>query len=222
MAATYSPKLVAGSMIVYYDAGSLKCYNRTGSSCFDISVSGNGGTLGAGVSFSQVNGGSFAFNGTNNTAYVDVNSSANVLSSTDYTKMAFIYPTSLATSNNIISGGNSGQHAFWLAGGNTFQAGHNGNWSTVVSTSTVSVNNWFFGAVSFSSTTGWRMYFNGVQQATSVSATTFTGTGFIRLGAYDTGNNFTGNIACPLVYNRVLTPDEVLQNFNALKGRFGL
>lgn len=221
MAANYSPKIVDGNMIVYYDAGNLKSY-RVGTSCYDLSNSGNNGAFGGGVSSSQANGGSFAFNGVSNTAYIDVNSSANALSTTTYTKMAFIYPTSLATSNNIISGGSSGQHAFWLAGGNTFQAGHNGNWSTVVSTSIVSVNSWFFGAVSFSSTTGWRMYFNGVQQATSASTTTFTGTGFIRLGSYDIGNNFTGNIACPLIYNRVLSADEVLQNFNALRGRFGL
>lgn len=191
-----------------------------GGGLIDISRSGNDASLINGPTFNSTNGGSISFDGSND--YVNVNSSANVLSTTAYTKMAFIYPTSLLTSNNIISGGNSGQHAFWLGGGNKFQAGHNGNWSTVVSTSTITANNWYFGAVTFSSANGWKLYFNGTLEASSISTTTFTGTGFIRIGAYDTGNNFTGNIACPIVYNRELTATEIAQNFNALRGRFGI
>jgi hypothetical protein len=34
--------------------------------------------------------------------------------------------------------------------------------------------------------------------------------------------NFDGNWATLSIYNRVLTPQEILQNYNALKGRFGL
>ena len=33
---------------------------------------------------------------------------------------------------------------------------------------------------------------------------------------------FTGNIYLTRIYNRVLTPSEVLQNYNATKGRFNL
>ena len=33
---------------------------------------------------------------------------------------------------------------------------------------------------------------------------------------------FIGNIALVQIYNRVLTAQEVLQNYNATKGRFGL
>jgi hypothetical protein len=33
---------------------------------------------------------------------------------------------------------------------------------------------------------------------------------------------FTGNIANVQLYNRALTDNEILQNFNALRGRFGI
>jgi len=33
---------------------------------------------------------------------------------------------------------------------------------------------------------------------------------------------FGGNIAITRIYNKALTAAEVLQNYNALKGRFGL
>jgi hypothetical protein len=35
-------------------------------------------------------------------------------------------------------------------------------------------------------------------------------------------NPMTGNIASVQIYNRALTAQEVLQNYNAQKGRFGL
>jgi hypothetical protein len=46
------------------------------------------------------------------------------------------------------------------------------------------------------------------------------------LGAYpsaDSGNAYwTGSLSCAQIYNRSLSATEVLQNYNALKGRFGL
>jgi hypothetical protein len=43
------------------------------------------------------------------------------------------------------------------------------------------------------------------------------------VGAADSGsaNNFVGNVATGQIYNRALSSSEVLQNYNATKGRFG-
>jgi hypothetical protein len=41
-------------------------------------------------------------------------------------------------------------------------------------------------------------------------------------GEYDTLVNYNGRIAYLKVYNRVLSQEEVLANFNAVRGRFGL
>jgi hypothetical protein len=43
------------------------------------------------------------------------------------------------------------------------------------------------------------------------------------IGAYSTGGNvFTGRIAKALVYNRVLTAQEIKTNFEATRGRYGI
>ena len=34
--------------------------------------------------------------------------------------------------------------------------------------------------------------------------------------------NFDGKVAIARVYDKVLTDNEIVQNYNALKGRFGL
>ena len=75
------------------------------------------------------------------------------------------------------------------------------------------------------------MYVNGAldtssdtASATAGSATTWSaGNSNPRYGAWFNDNDdWNGNIGPLQVYNRALSPTEVLHNYNALKGRFGL
>ena len=212
--------IVKDGLVLWLDANDKTSYPGTGTAWTDLSRGGNNGTLTNGFTYNSGNGGSIVFDGLD--AYVNVNSNANILSKTAYTKTAWFYPTSFSTNNNINSGGVSAQHAFWLAGGNRLNAGHNGGWSTVQSTSTLSLNTWYYGAVTFDTTNGWKLYLNGIQESTSNSTTTFDGNGEILIGSFAGGNLFTGRIAGTQVYSKVLTASEVLQNYNATKNRFGL
>ncbi len=221
MAISRGPKVVTNGLSLYLDAANSSSYPGSGTTWTDISGNNRNGSLTNGPTFNSSNGGSIVFDGTND--FVSVASDANILSTTAYTKTVWFYVTSFATDNNLISAGSSGQHALWLFTSNKLNAGHNGNWNTVVSTTTLVLNRWYFGSVTFNNTSGWVLYLNGVQEATSVSTTTFTGTGTISIGSYQNlGNYFTGRIATATVYNRVLSSSEILQNYNATKSRFGL
>jgi hypothetical protein len=69
------------------------------------------------------------------------------------------------------------------------------------------------------------LYVNGVSQGTPTSyvGTPSSSTGGMRIGRrWDAADYFTGNIAVAKVYNRALTLQEVTQNFNSLRGRFGV
>jgi hypothetical protein len=215
-----SPNIVRDGLVLYYDISDYRSASFTGTSIYDLSGFGNTGTLTNGPTFSGLNDGCLVLDGSND--YVLVNNAANILSKTEYTKIAYFYVTSFSTSNNIISGGFSGQHAFWLFGSNRLYAGHNGAWNQVTGATTLSLNTWYFGAVTYSSTTGWKLYLNGVEDGTNANTTTFTGNQEISIGSYSTGNNFTGRIGSAFVYNRVLSATEIQQNYNATKGRFGL
>ena len=219
MGVSYNSKIVTDGLVLCLDAGNRKSYPGTGTAWTDLSGSGNNGTLFFESTYSSANGGSIVFDGIQDC--VVVNNSASILSSTAYTKIAWFYPTSFATNNNFISGGETGQHAFWLMGGNTLKAGHNGTWDTVISSTTLSLNTWYCGAVTFNTTTGWILYLNGVQEDTDSSTTTFNGDGDIYIAAFRFGqNNFTGRISNALVYNRVLTATEIQQNYLATKSRY--
>lgn len=218
----HSPAIPSDSLAFAVDAGNPISYPGSGTTWIDLTGSNNG-ALTNGPTYSSSNGGYIAFDGVNDC--VLVNSNASILSTTAYTKIAWAYFTSFATGNNLISGGNLGtNHALFLQTQNRVYAGHNGSWSTVSSSSTLSLNTWYMIGVTFNTTSGWVIYINGVADGTSASTTTFTaGQGELLLGAYGTGSNvLTGRMAAAYVYNRVLTAAEMLQHFNALRGRFSL
>ena len=220
MGLDHSPIVVTDGLLVYLDAANTRSYSGSGNTVYDLSGLGNTSELINGPTYSSSNLGTFVFDGTNDA--IHINSLANILPKTAYTKIAYFYVTNSLTSNNIISGGWSGAHAFWLQGVNRLYAGHNGAWSTVTGSTALVNDTWYFGAVTYSSTTGWKLYLNGREDGSSANTTTFTGDQEIIIGAYDSGNNFTGRISNVQVYNRALTATEIVQNYNATKKRYGL
>jgi hypothetical protein len=205
-------------LVLHLDAANTRSYPGSGNTVYDLSGFGNTSALTNGPTYNSSNLGAFVLDGSND--YILVNSQANILSKTAYTKIAFIYISNFSTVNNIISGGFSGQHAFWMFGTDKLNAGHNGTWNTVVGATTLSLNTWYFAAVTYSNSTGWKLYLNGREDGTSADTTTFTGNQEISIGSYSTANNFTGRIASVQVYNKALTATEILQNYHATKGRY--
>ena len=95
------------------------------------------------------------------------------------------------------------------------------------------VNNWkhyVFEMRSDVSYTDNKIYINGVSQSLSqqlsserIASKSFnSGNGRISGWRYDNGYRLSMNCACFKVYNRALTQEEVSQNFNALRGRYGI
>jgi hypothetical protein len=85
------------------------------------------------------------------------------------------------------------------------------------------IEKWSIVAVTFSTTNGWKLYYNGQQVSTSASTTTFNGSGVLRLGAFGAGQNMmTGKIGVVLVYNTELSASQIQQNFNTFRERYGL
>jgi hypothetical protein len=189
----------------------------------NLAVARRNGTLTNGPYYSYINGGCVLFDGIDDCVVIASNLS--ILSNAAYTKIAWVYFTSFSTGNNLISGGNLGtNHALFLQTQNKVYAGHNGNWSTVSSNSTLSLNTWYMIGVTFNTTSGWVIYINGVADGTSSNTATFTsGQGELLIGAYGTGTNvLSGRMAIANVFNRVLTADEMQQHFATFRWRFGL
>ena len=215
MGAFGGPDIITDGLVFAVDAGSIRSYSGSGTTWATLKGEYNA-TLTNGPSFDSGNGGSFDFDGSDD--YCSISGLA--LSTTAYTKAVWFNPD--GATSNIVSGGNDGMHAFWMGGTNTnLRSGHNNAWSTVDYSPGVMTGQWWYGVVSFNTTTGWKLYLNGELVDTSTNTTTFTGGTAVRISAFIAASNtFNGKISSVGIYNRALTDAEVLQNYNAQKTRF--
>jgi hypothetical protein len=101
----------------------------------------------------------------------------------------------------------------------------NGAWRNTTGIN-YALNTWFHITGTYDGSTV-RQYTNGVQVDSLSYAGTPASGGEIRINrrwddVVSSGNLFDSNIATVRIYNRALTAAEVSQNFNALRGRFGI
>ena len=228
MATNYGPKIVTDGLVLCLDAGNSKSYPGTGTAWTDLSGSGNNGTLVNGPTFSSDNQGSLVFDGVNDR--VDLTSASLLpVGTSDRTIVAFVRtPTSFSQPFlHVIHWGTAAtSQAFGLAilanGGVTTHP-----WASAPSEGTVAVGTDYCLAVSYThSSTLHKFWINGVSQGSGVARSINTGTTEARIGArISTPLEYwgpSGRISNVQVYNRALTTQEIQQNFNALRGRYGI
>jgi len=206
---------VTSGLSLNMDANS---YPGTGTTWTDSSGNGFVTTLVGSPSYSTLNTGYFEFSGTAQYATV----SGTPLNPSAYTKQVWFQTTALFD-NNLISS-DVGGHYMFFNNSNRLYCGHT-SWAgfpTVYgSTATFSNNLWYFATVTFDTTNGMAIYINGALDSTYTAQKTAPAGGQTNLACFAAaGNLLKGRIAQALIYNRVLTADEILQNYNATKARF--
>jgi hypothetical protein len=233
MACNYQNKIVSNGLVLCLDAADKKSYPGSGATWFDRSGNGNNGTLINGPTFSGANGGNLAFDGTND--YVSLGTPAQLRgiqvplticmwakanSFNNYNCLWAVYKTVTGGGLYSLFRVDFGFLTYYTtnsSGG--FQS--NGNFA-------VPLNTWNFYAVTVSGTLSSpivTIYLNGSSQTFSYGALTSTLdlTVDFRIGANAADQeNWNGNIPNAMWYNRALTPQEIKQNFNATRGRFGI
>jgi len=228
------PRLVTNGLVMCLDAGNRESYVSGSSTIFDLSGTGNHGTLNNGPTFSSANNGSIVFDGSN-----DFISTTNSVNNPQTYTVAAWFKTSTGGGKKIIgfessqvgAGGNYDRNLY-IGTDNKIYFGQvdGANIRVATSPSTYNDNIWHYIVGTFGSEGSTiRLYVDGVSVATGVAAFAQNYTGWWKIGGinlnlWTNGVNgyYTGNIAAAHVYNRGLSASEVLQNYNALKGRFGL
>lgn len=230
MAGNVAPNIVTDGLVLYLDAANTRSYVSGSTTWNDISRSGNNGVLTNGPTFNSANGGSIVFDGVND--FVTFNN----INLTNVTfEFWFSISNKVAGFHYVMNYGNNiaGQMlSISIANQNylslqtreiyVFLGGDDNslketnfliNYDTiynVVLTASNGSNNLGF-------------YVNGISYPISNSTILNLGSTF-NLGRYISNNsNFlNGKIFSLKVYNRILNSTEVLQNYNATNGRFGL
>jgi hypothetical protein len=211
MAFNYSPKIVTDGLVLYLDAANQYSYVSGSTSWNDISRGGNNGTLVNGPTYNSANGGSIVFDGTND--YV----SGSTQNLSTYTMCIMIKISAFRIGAGIF-GGNDGINPY-------IQLGGNNNWqfnNAFVSTNTPTLNQWTYVCGVQTSTNIQNLYVNQtlVNSASGFSSTLNNNYLIAQrsIGAIHT--NCTVGFA--QIYNKALTAQEIQQNYNATKTRFGL
>lgn len=223
----HSPQVVLDGLVMVLDAANPKSYPSSGTTWNDLSGNANSGTLTNGPTFNSDNLGSLVFDGVND--YVSVSNTSQLRPSTELSIGMWIKANSITTGWVRLFGQDpytGGPLIFLETGGSLIRALHYPNGSEVRCNTNYSISTTQYNCVVFTFKTGdaIRSYFNGVANTTA----TLSGGTFL----YNTSNPylighigaswFNGNISNISFYNRALTAEEILQNYNATKGRYGL
>jgi hypothetical protein len=183
------------------------------------------------TSLTYLSDGSFTFNGSNN--YLTISTFASK-PTTAITCESWIKPTKPTVTGTIRGGSISSTNSMYLGiidstdGGVTFSL----HWANQTSVSRIQSwngnvpNNAWSHIVGTYDGTIMRAYLNGVQIYAEAQTGTIPDATYV-LGTYGLGltdgvHNFNGLLPLSRIYNRALSATEVAQNFNAIRGRYGI
>jgi hypothetical protein len=228
----YGFQLETGSTASTYYPTTASTKTR-GSTLIDLSGLGNTGTLTNGPTYSSANAGSIAFDGTND--YVNAGNlgsfySQGTISYWMNSSAVENYRNPLSTHYlgynvgirfeqysspspyggfNVLVGNDAGTYVLYDYSPSAILTAN--IWYNVVLVWNTSTNN----------VVG---YLNGTQKFNSTTHTYWATTlPSISIGSgFDASRYFKGKIANTQIYNRALTADEISQNFNATRGRYGV
>lgn len=216
-------KIVTNGLVLALDAADRNSYPGSGTTWRDLSGNGNNETLTNGPVFSSANGGSFSFDGVDDFSGGNVTSIAN----TAFTISSWIRTGAITSDRIYLSIGSNGNtreaiHLRFLSSTTALRFGLYGDDldATITNASLAFTNIVCVLNSSFLQS----IYQNGSFITSRTAGGFYVGNNTIRLGNWGLNNSefFLGNIASTSIYNRALTAQEILQNYNAQKSRFGL
>jgi len=227
----YGFQLEIGSSVTDYYTTTSTTKTR-GTTWTDLSGNGNNGTLVNGVGYVGTNGGSLSFDGVND--YVGAGNLGSFY--TQGTISYWMYSTAVENYRNPFS-----THYLGLNAGIRFEqyttASPHGGFNVVIGnddgsysfydyspSSVLSSNTWYNVVLVWNTTSSnVKGYLNGIEKFSSSHTLWATTLPSISIGSGFSGSRyFKGNISSTKIYNRALTASEIQQNFNALRGRYGI
>lgn len=237
MAFRYSPKIVTDGLVLALDAANIKSYPGSGTTWFDLTGNGYNVTLST-ENIGTRNIGRMTFT-TSSLEYgsiaggYSVGTSSNAISMWAMCTDEKYFSGSYANSGHIIGSNNKFRNGIWWRFISGFQQEFG------LYSETQDNNNQIFGSlfnhdlqlnqmynihINTNSGTG-SIYINGelkTENGRPTNTLNLDYIGAIPQGTYGEQQRLDGQINIINVWDKPLTSDEILQNYNAVKSRFGL
>ena len=225
--ARFDNNIVRFGLIMELDAGNPYSYAGAGTTIYDVSPTALSWT-GSNVTYNSDPVKYFSYNGSNSWLQ---SSTSTAYDSQTITMECWCYPNTLFQDGFLFEKGQvNTQYSMFIALAGVFYfrtigGTINNQDLTFTASNYITANAWNHIACTYNGSIK-IVYVNGVQAASvAASGTLQTGQTNQYIGKYGAATNnfpFNGRIAESRVYNIALSAAQVLQNYNATKGRFGL
>jgi len=234
-----NPRIVTNGLTLCLDANAKRSYPGTGATWYDLTANQQNGSL-SGVTFNSA--GYFDFDGTDDVvgpSTFDYDDSGGA-----FTVCAWVNPDSLSNANSysaIINRTDNSNHIFSLYMNKSAASSNVGDMSAWIfdnggtlrqhsasGNCILNVSEWNFCVWRWQDNFGFVFdLFNSDGQVTQTASSSYVSrkdsTSQFTIGRWRNSDYyFNGKMGCVNLYNRKLSNAEVLQNYNALKSRFGL
>lgn len=214
------PKIVEAGLSLHWDISDGSSYPGTGSTVYDISGNGYDGSFGGNPTYSSDQEGYLVFDGVGdqiNSSFTApagartfaywVNFSSLTQNNGEGYQLQGIQASGGYTYLGIVDGGNLYYYIGTGTGGNL--SGQN-----------IQANTWYYFTITFDGS-NFYFYVNGDQRTNGTASPGSTSTTLYG-GAINSNHHLYGYGSEWQFYNRALSQSEVLQNFNAGRGRYGI
>jgi len=233
MGISRGPKIVSSGLVLCLDAANKLSYPGTGTTWTDLSGTGKNLTLTNGPTFNAGNMGSIVFDGTNDYAGVNPVSAFNI-----YCISMWFKPTTIinsASAAKVLIHFKTSTYKYIAFGPVTNRVSNEyitivqepGDKRTAVNDGgSLSAGVWYNIVFNYESSQ-YNIYINNTLKSTTIGSSTgnvplITDPDFIYLNSVEgTSDYLDSSLSTCMIYNRALTAAEMLQNYNATKGRFG-
>jgi Concanavalin A-like lectin/glucanases superfamily/PA14 domain len=224
---------VPNGLVLSVDPGNWYTYPKYGTTVTDLKGNATG-TFGGDVTLSSTAGGTFLLDG--NADYIDFGKSPTNFPTGDISVFIWVKAISLRANWNIFfskwfsdatgnSNGSDMHYDLFNNGSATYQHLYTTNKSEMSGTRPLSANTWYH--VGFTISNGnLQMYLNGDLDGGVITGAARSNAINDNLWLGDARTNglvtLYGYIGSTLIYNRAITQEEVFQNYNATKHKYGL
>jgi hypothetical protein len=230
MGLTHSPSIVQDNLLFCLDAANKRSYPGSGSNWYDISGNNRHGTPLSAPTYYSDNGGYLRIVGNSySMGNADPTGDFHLRQNWSYEVWVYILGNNCGLLGNGIASGNQGLHVLWYTSGTRelifgmyandmdsyFGVDPVGKWSHFVFT------------YNHSSPYTKQLYYNGsLYKSKNGNQYAYTGTDIIQVGGTYSSQGGSGRangyFSQARLYKKILTPEEVRQNYLATKGRFNL
>lgn len=214
------PNINRNGLVLALDAANTTSYPGSGTTWRDLSGNNNSGSLLNGPAFSTDAGGNIVFDGSNKRAtlttpfgksgFTSVSIWYNRIESVSSTSWRTLFATAATNVHHLISQNTT--RVLGVFDGSFRSFGY-----------TPPIDGKFHNySVVYQSATNATLYVDGIFFSTISIILNLETSPIGSIGNWTSGTYWAGSIATSQIYNRALSATEIQQNYNAMRGRFGI